>query len=343
MFDAFGAAFETLVRKILYLTALSAVFMFASFAQASAWDDYKARFVSSDGAVIDSGNSGMSHSEGQGYALMFALMYGDKTVFDKVLSWSEHNLQDPKTGLFYWAYRRDGGDPVADHNNATDGDLFIAWALMRAGAKWRDPAYTKKGESLAQTISSLLVTNFGGFKVLLPGLNGFLYNDKVFLNPSYYIYPALKDLGAFTYMKLWGELASDSKSLMNLNRNFTVPLSPDWIKLMPDGSIITAEQWPARSSYDAIRVPLYLYWGDPDSPELKPWKDYFARFSPDNTPAWVNVVTGQSAEYAMTGGLRAVRDLVEGKFYKEPEIKSSDDYFNASLKMLCYAAWCDTH
>ena len=38
----------------------------------TAWRSYKQRFVATDGRVIDTGNKNVSHTEGQGYAMLFA-------------------------------------------------------------------------------------------------------------------------------------------------------------------------------------------------------------------------------------------------------------------------------
>ena len=79
------------------------------------------------------------------------------------------------------------------------------------------------------------------------------------------------------------------------------------------------------------------------SPELQVYKTYYASFDANNTPAWVDVVTEEKANYFMFSGLRAVRDLVMGKVILEPEITKSEDYFNASLSMLAYLAYLDNH
>ena len=310
---------------------------------ASAWDDYKAKYLQQDGAIVDTGNNNMSHSEGQGYGLMFALAYDDKESFEKILNWTNQNLKDPKSGLFYWSYRRDGSDPIPDKNNATDGDLFIAWTLIKAGKKWQNKAYLKQGETLANLVTTLTATKVGGYNVILPGVSGFFYDNYVVVNPSYFIYPAFKDLANYTYIKLWKELSSDGKKLLNNLSGQKIKLAPDWLELHADSTNLPAPQWPSRSSYDAIRVPLYLYWADPNCPELQVYKTYYASFDANNTPAWVDVVTEEKANYFMSSGLRAVRDLVMGKVILEPEITKSEDYYNASLSMLAYLAYLDNH
>lgn len=67
---------------------------------ANAWDDYKAKYLSDEGAVIDTGNNNMTHSEGQSYGLMFAVAYNDRDSFDKILNWSYANLYDKRQVCF---------------------------------------------------------------------------------------------------------------------------------------------------------------------------------------------------------------------------------------------------
>lgn len=319
------------------------LFSVSSPAFSNAWDDYKSRYVTQEGAVIDTHNGNMSHSEGQSYGLTFAVAYDDKETFDRIFKWTEDNLADPVSGLYCWAYHRDGGEAVPDRNNATDGDLMIAWALIKAGKKWQVSQYIKKGEKLANAISALTVTRFGGYSVILPGANSFYYNTYVVLNPSYYIYPALSAIAKQTYQRLWKDVNADGRKLLSNLSSQTLKVAPDWLKLTADGENTPAEQWPERFSYDAIRVPLYLYWDDPDCSELAVYRQLWGAYDEFATPAWFSVLGPQKADYMMSSGLKAVRDLVMGKPLSEPDISKSEDYYNASLHMLAYLAYRDHH
>lgn len=327
--------------KIRHLLKVTCVLLALSTqaVSANAWDDYKARYLSDEGAVIDTGNNNMTHSEGQSYGLMFAVAYNDRESFDKILNWSYANLYDKKTGLFFWAYKRDGGDPVADKNNATDGDLMIANALFKAADKWKNKDYAKKAESLCMHMMALTITKYGSYNVIIPAVNGFYYDNYVIVNPSYFIYPALSNIYNKTHLKQFYDLLNDGKKMLFDLKNQRVKLAPDWIKLTPTDEMIPAEQWPARSSYDAIRVPLYLYWENKNAQELNVWREWYSKFPEYSTPAWVNVATGETASYNMSSGLKAVRDLVMGNPIMEPNLASSEDYYNASLNLLAYLAY----
>jgi endoglucanase len=95
------------------------------------WRSYAARFIAPEGRVIDNANGGVSHSEGQGYGMLLAAKAGDAARFDALWRWTAHTLQIRKDGLLAWKW-----DPAAkavtDTNNATDGDILVAWALLDA-------------------------------------------------------------------------------------------------------------------------------------------------------------------------------------------------------------------
>ena len=57
------------------------------------WDAFKAANVNDSFRVVDySDNRRITTSEGQSYAMFFALVAGDKDSFEKLLKWTENNL-----------------------------------------------------------------------------------------------------------------------------------------------------------------------------------------------------------------------------------------------------------
>ena len=324
------------IRKTL--TLLSLITLCTTAGAAQCWDEYKSRFLNSDGAIIDTGNNKMSHSEGQSYGLIFSLYFDDKESFEKILNWTDANLFNEEKGLYSWAYKRNEKNPVADKNNATDGDFMICWALIEAGKKWNNVEYIRKGEKLASTIMNTLIVEFAKTMVVLPGLKTFLDKNSVIINPSYYIWPAFSGLFRHTYMKKWQKIENDGKKIITSVKDTKEKITPDWLKMNLSGEVEVSEKWPARSSYDAIRVPLYLFWENENAPELQVWRDYFKAFPADKTPAYTDVISGEKAGYMMTSGLLNVRNLVMGQRIDEPVLTEKDDYFNCSLSILSYLA-----
>ena len=75
--------------------ALSALLAFTGAVAAPAWTDWETfKSVSMEsGRVIDPSDSRLiPTSEGESYALFFALVAGDTAAFESILAWTENNL-----------------------------------------------------------------------------------------------------------------------------------------------------------------------------------------------------------------------------------------------------------
>src|SRR5258708_30961536 len=59
---------------------------------ADGWRQYKERFVTSDGRVVDNANGGISHSEGQGYAMLSAERLNDRPAFEAIWRSTDGNF-----------------------------------------------------------------------------------------------------------------------------------------------------------------------------------------------------------------------------------------------------------
>ena len=139
----------------------------------AAWVQFRGRFMRPEGRVVDTGNGSVSHSEGQGWALLAAERCGDREAFAQLLDWTERNLHRPQDGLFAWRHVPGARPQATDRNNAADGDLFIAGALLLAARRWGLPRYEEQGTAIARDILRLLRRRVAGRTVLLHGLVGF--------------------------------------------------------------------------------------------------------------------------------------------------------------------------
>ncbi|UDQ82690.1 endoglucanase [Erwinia rhapontici] len=306
---------------------------------ADGWSTFKTRFMTSEGRIQDTGNKNVSHTEGQGYAMLMAVYYNDRSSFDSLWGWTQKNLSNPNNGLFYWKYTPGASDPVSDRNNASDGDVLIAWALLKAGNKWNVPAYLQASDRLQKAIIDRNVITFAGRTIMLPGAQGFNKTSYVILNPSYFVFPAWRDFAARSHLKVWNALIDDGTQLLSEMRFGDSGLPMDWVAMNADGSMAPATAWPPRFSYDAIRVPLYLHWYDPASLQLVPFQRFWMNFQRLQTPAWIDVLSNDKAPYNMAGGLLAVRDLtLDDTGYINDALNSSEDYYSASLRLLTFLA-----
>lgn len=225
------------------------------------WELYRHRFMSRDGRIVDDDNGSISHSEGQGYGMLIAATAGDRESFDKMLAWTERELLVREDKLAAWKWDPAANPHVVDMNNATDGDLLIAWALKRAAERWQSSDYLRKSVAILDSLGSTVVVDSAYGKVLLPGTEGFAEGeqpDGPVVNLSYWVFPALQELTGLTEKFPAEELSRNGMSLLEaLDESDGLPT--DWTSLAGDAPH-PAEKFPAQFSYNAIRIPLYLAW-----------------------------------------------------------------------------------
>lgn len=311
------------------------------------WLRYRAGFVVDDGRVRDTGNGGVSHTESQGWAMLFAETFDDRASFDRIWNWTRSNLQRKDNALFSW--RWDPGNeanPIADTNNASDGDILIAWALARAARHWRSREYRDEAKRILADIRGKLVETIGGRLVLVPGVEGFVTQDGArIVNLSYYIYPAFEEFHRIDPSPVWPRLRRDGLALLAAARFGHWGLPPDWITVDKHWRVTADTPLPPRFGFDAIRIPLYLIWGRAATavrlaPELRFWN----AFTDKPVPAWVDVKDGSVANYPAPNGIQAIVRLVRWRAQikapppSPPVICEHDNYYSASLVLLAAMA-----
>lgn len=308
---------------------------------AAAWNSYTQRFVSG-GRVIDTGNGNISHSEGQGYGLLFAAAAGDAARFEAIWSWTRANLRVRGDRLFAWSWTDAPlKGPIPDFNNATDGDVLIAWALLRAADRWNAASYRMEARAIMADIRRQTVVVENGHFWLLPGANGFR-NGGTVLNPSYYVFPALAAFTKEDPEGRWEDVAASGRRLIEAARFDDSGLPPDWLMVSRDGVLAPAPNLSFAFGYDAIRVPLYLAWVGASARELH---DFLRHFGPKGAsfPPVVDLGTGARAAYPAPAGFRAVADLVRARAGAtlprgcRPDA-TDKDYYSATLGLLSVLA-----
>ncbi|TAJ87242.1 MAG: hypothetical protein EPO41_23160 [Reyranella sp.] len=303
------------------------------------WQTFKRRFVVDDRRVIDSGNNNVSHSESQGWGLLFAQSFDDKETFARIWDWTSRSLQRGD-GLFSWRWSPNTADPVPDKNNAADGDILIAWALMRAAAGWNEPRWLQPSRRIQSAVLERLAVDFQGRLILLPGLQGFARGNRYVVNLSYYVWPAIHDFaeGAGDRGK-WRRLEADGLWLCDNAAFGDYKLPPDWL-LFGQQAFRVADDWKPYFGFDAIRIPLYLAWHNQAARLgrfVTAWRT--PRFG-GRPPAWINLDDGSVASYPSSGGYAAVaavtQFVADGARGNAPiaTIGDDDDYYSASLKLL---------
>jgi endoglucanase len=307
------------------------------------WLLWRSRFLSSDGRVVDTANGGVSHSEGQGYGLLLAASMRDAPLFERIWRWTEANLGIRDDGLFAWRWDpRVPGDPVADRNAALDGDLLIAWALIRAGALWSKRALIERAVTIAQAIRAVGIVDHAGMPILLPGPAGFVRPEGPVVNLSYWVFPALRTLARLERQPVWDALIASGRHWLEQLRFGTYRLPPDWA-LLADHPV-PAPGFPAEFGYNAIRIPLHLAWGEPDADALlRPFADFWDRVG--RVPPTLVALDGGGA--MRTGGatlaIQALHALVTARLTGTapafPALDAATEYFPATLVLLARLAF----
>src|SRR5437867_513535 len=123
----------------------------------SLWKSYAAAFMDNQIRVIDHDAGDRTTSEGQAYAMFFALVANDRSRFDGLLRWTQTNLAsgDLAAHLPAWSWGKESNTKwgVLDDNSASDADVWMAYTLLEAGGAWNESRYTWLGTALAKRIA----------------------------------------------------------------------------------------------------------------------------------------------------------------------------------------------
>lgn len=291
------------------------------------WDSYSARFIDQQGRVIDP-QSNRTTSEGEAYALFFALVDNDRARFDNILKWTADNLAqgDLATHLPAWSWGKDadGQWKPLDANSASDADTWLAYTLLEAGRLWNHDGFTQLGRQMMKQIADREVVDLPGFgPMLLPGPAGFAHQGAWTLNPSYLPEFIFERMAAVDPAGPWQKIAAGIPRL--LRQGSPAGYAMDWVNYVPNDGFLPAPESPDKpgaapaGSFDAIRV--YLWAGmlnekDPMRSEilaaLPAMGSYLAdhdappeKIGDRGTPSALDGIVGYSA--AVMPYLRAIR------------------------------------
>ena len=303
----------------------------------SSWDMFKQQFIAPDGRVVDNGNANISHSEGQGYGLLLADFFGDHQSFKKIWNWTESNLQRTDNALFYWKWQANQPH-IPDRNNASDGDILIAWALLKADRSWPGNNYLQIAQKIIDELASNHIIKLDNEYALLPAKIGFQHNKSTVINPAYWVYPALDDF--VQQGKIWAALSKSGRDILSKNQFGQYQLPSDWLEFN-GADWLPAKQFPSRFSYSSYRIPLYLIWAG----YQHPINGYYQQWLQQNNTAWVDINNNSMADHAPPTSAYAIATLVK---MNQSEIKNrntlplpklQDDYYSASLTLFTHIAF----
>ncbi len=214
-------------------------------------------------------------SEAIGYGMILTVAAGDQTAFDRLNRFRkalgvEYNKVFSSGGLMAW----NSGDtcpPTAsggNANNAPDGDLDAAMALIQAGKKWPAGSYNADAMALIDAIWTKNVGTTAGKLYLGAGTSNLMDKSYVsYWSPGYFQVFArfVTDPAKQTN---WRNLATRGLEMMKAVQADTRCAGelPESVKI--DGTIWDGD--PCDFGYDSCRVPWrlaadYAWFGTADS------------------------------------------------------------------------------
>lgn len=255
------------------------------------WAAYASHFLDAQGRIVDPQVGDRTTSEGQSYALFFALVNNDQGHFDQVLSWTQTNLAQGDLGThlpaWLWGRSKDGKWTTLDPNPASDADLWIAYSLVEAGRLWKKPAYSNLGRQMMGLVARQEVAELPGFgMMLMPGPTAlFAHKGTWTVNPSYLPLFIFHRFSSIQPAGPWDAIAGNIPRLLRQSSRHGFAM--DWADYVPSDGFYPApapgaaqpsqdpkadpkdpqkagqandpkaDPAPALGSYDAIRVYLW--------------------------------------------------------------------------------------
>jgi endoglucanase len=255
-----------------------------------AWASYKQHFIQGDGRVVDPQSGGITTSEGQSYALLRSVWLDDREVFDRVLSWTQNNLQiQPNSKLFAykWGKAEDGSWQVLDGAGASDADSDIALALVFASKRWQERKYQNFALEILASIWDKEIVRVQGRPYLTAG-EWAPRQSKPALNPSYLSPYAMRIFAGVDPTRNWSGLVDTSYEVIRgcsevaLDGVASAKLPANWCGIdRQSGKLTVAQDYPTLNTnygYDAFRtmwrVALdYRWFGEKRALDYLVWSD----------------------------------------------------------------------
>lgn len=301
--------------------------------------------VDATGRVIDGLQGNSSHSEGQAYGLLLAATMGDHRAFERIENWTRLNLAIRSDNLMAWQWFPDELVRVPDLNNATDGDLFRAWALLRASRRFNVPDYHRVAEQIVSDVTESCIVAHpagNGFDpLLIPGVQGFETPAGFVYNTCYAMPLAMTELATEFDKPI---LAQAARGAVEMARELAqVGVVPDWVEVTSSGPR-AAEGYSFDAGYEAMRLPLYLIWsGIADHPAIRRYAEAQSRVPVGRVATQIERETGRAIATSPDPGYKAISALAvcaanDSVGSDIPPFSTSSPYYPATLQMFAMIA-----
>lgn len=287
------------------------------------------------GAALDNDNGHIWHTESLGVSMLAATAVKDERLF--ALLDGQARTVRRADGLHSWKVQ---AGKVADSNNATDGDIFIAWAYLLAARAFPGARvmHLHAADQLLAAIHKHCVRPSTHGTVILPGVDGFTDAEGAVrtINLSYWVYPALQAFAQHDRKGPWAGLIESGRKITGFAYFGEHALPPDWLELSkpvkPDARLST------RFSYDAMRIPLYLHLSGFNShPAVERSLKFFTRTG----KTWADLQSGELSPYGIDPSAEIVVRQIRSTRLQPAALRSfPTKYYPASLAVLAEMPVC---
>lgn len=214
------------------------------------------------GFIADIGN-GDVRSEGMSYGLMIAVQMDQRDVFDRLWTWAKvhmYHASGERRGYFAWQCRNDGSQ--IDPGSASDGEEWMAMALLFASHRWGDKSGRINYGAEAQALLDAMLDDDRGPEIR--SIFNLRHKQVVFApttrasrftDPSYHL-PAFYELWARwdkrpEQRKFWKQAAAESRAFFRRCAHPRTGLMPEYSEF--NGAPRPGEKGDFR--FDAWRTP----------------------------------------------------------------------------------------
>ncbi len=314
------------------------------------WQSWKALCLLPEGRIVDGPQAASSHSEGQAYALTLAVAFDDVAAFDLIMGWTEANLAVRPDALLAWRWKPGQAVPVEDMNNASDGDLFYAWALSSMAARHHRPELATRAAAIVRDLVAICVVAHPDPSrglLFLPGAVGFVTDAGFIINPSYYMPRAMRDLAEATGTPVLAQVARDGHAL--IADMAATGMVPDWAEVTARGWQLPPARFSGNAGYESVRVSLFAAWsGDSASAAIARHVAASAMTDPAMPGTVFDRLTGMPIEVSADPGYRAVAAFIAcaasgGVGSSIPPFSTTQPYYPATLHLLAFVAQAEVY
>ncbi|SFD84264.1 glycosyl hydrolase family 8 [Roseivivax sediminis] len=306
------------------------------------WIAWRDANMEATGRVVDEPQQNASHSEGQGYGMLLAALMGDRRAFERLHAWTSVNLSIRSDTLMAWRWLPDTPGHVPDLNNASDGDLFHAWALLLGARKFGEGSFREAAGEIAYDLArTCIFTTQSGEPLLLPAAQGFTTEAGMIFNPCYSMPLAMTELATEFDLPILAEAARHGVEIAR--RLAADGVVPDWVEVA-GGELRPAEGFSFDSGYEAMRLPLFLIWsGLADHPAVQRYAEAQAQ-APEGVAATViERGSGEILSTSAEAGYRSIAALsrcaAQNRIGSEmPPFAPDAPYYSATLQVFSMIA-----